>query len=139
MSIGSYILAGGCVLALVGLITTLISIAPAGFAFASLPQVIIFSVLAMIAIGGALFLSLTKGDSPIVSVLIIGAVVLLAFAIFNLIDGKQDVLGTVMFSELERDFAPAVFACYWGVAGIIIFMLATLATSVSAFMGLSKE
>ena len=143
ISIGGYIAIAGGVLGLVAMIIALVSCSPEGFAIVQIPMIIIFSLLALILLVGAVVLSAWKGDgllwNGLTTVMVLGAVVLLTFTLFNMIDGKQDVLGTVMFSDLEKGFAPAEFACYVGFASMIVYLVSIVVTLVGSFLRLAKK
>ena len=137
MTIGGYMLLAGAVIALVALIVIIISNSPNSFDFwfVQTPWVILLILAAVACIGGALFFALKKGDGIIPTVLVIAAVMALVFA---LIEGKQDVLGTVMFSDLEKGYAPAETACYGGFTGMIIEIVSAVVVMASLFFGYSK-
>lgn len=139
ISVGGYISVAGALLGLIALIVGLISCSPAGFFSSQMVLVILFSVLAIAAVCGAVFISSKLGDSFISTVLIIGAVVLLMFALFRMVDAKEDVLGTVLFSDLEKGFAPAEFACYVGVAAMVIYAISVLVLILGSFFNVIKK
>lgn len=140
MTIGGYMLLAGAVIALVALIVIIISNSPNSFDFwfVQTPWVILLILAAVACIGGALFFALKKGDGIIPTVLVIAAVMALVFALIQTIEGKQDVLGTVMFSDLEKGYGPAEAACYGGFTGMIIEIVSAVVVMVSLFFGYSK-
>lgn len=139
ISLGGYVLCVGALLSLVAMIVAIVSCSPAGFAIVQLPVVIIFSLLAFVLLVASVVLSALKKDGLIPTILVIGAVVLLSFTLFNMIDGKEDVLGTVMFSDLEKGHAPTEFACYVGFASMIIYLVTIIVTALGSFFSLAKN
>ncbi len=139
IGVGGYVLLGGALLTLVSMIIAIISCSPAGFAIVQMPLVVLFSILAFLLLVGAVVFSALKGEGLIPTILIIGAIVLLTFTLFNMIDGKQDVLGTVMFSDLEKGHAPTEFACYVGFTSMIFYIITIVVTAVGSFLPAAKK
>ena len=139
ISVGGYVLLGGALLSLVSMIIAVISCSPAGFAIVQLPFIILFSIAATLLLIGAVVLSALKGEGILPTLMIIGAIVLLTFTLFNMIDGKQDVLGTVMFSDLEKGHAPTEFACYVGFTSMIFYIITIVITAVGSFLPAAKK
>ena len=139
ISIGGYIAAAGAVIALAALIVGLVSCSPSGFFASQMVLVILFTVLGIVAVCAAIFLAAKLGDNFITTVLLVGAVVLLMFALFRMVDAKEDVLGTVLFSDLEKGFAPAEFACYVGVASMVIFAVSIVTLILGNFFNMVKK
>ena len=139
ISIGGYIAAAGAFIGLVALIIGLVSCSPSGFFASQMFFVILFSILAIVAVCGAIFLSVKFGDSFWTTALLVGAVVLLMFALFRMVDAKEDVLGTVLFSDLEKGFAPAEFACYVGVAAMVAFAVSIVTLIAGTFFKMVKQ
>lgn len=133
LSVGSYILASSAILALVSMIIAIVSCSPEGFAIVQMPVIILFSIFAIVLILGAVAFSTWKGDGILPTIMLLGAVVLLSLTLFNLIDGKQDVLGTVMFSDLEKGHAPTEFACYVGFTSMIFYIITIVVAAVGTF------
>lgn len=140
MTIGGYILVAGAIAAIVALIVVIVSNSPNNFDFwfVQTPWVIALIIIAVACVGGALFLSFKMGDGILPSLLVIAAVMALVFALIQTIEGKQDVLGTIMFSDLEKGYAPAETACYVGFTGMIIEIVAAVLVIASLFFGYSK-
>ena len=141
VTIGGYILVAGALLAIVALIVVIVSNSPNNFDFwfVQTPWVILLILAAVACIGGALFLSIKMGDGILPTLLVLAAVMALVFALIQTIEGKQDVLGTVMFSDLEKGYAPAETACYVGLTGMIMEIVAAVLVFVSLFFSYSKK
>ena len=139
VGIGGYILVGASVLGLVSMIIAVVSCSPESFGIVQLPMIVIFSLLAVLLNVGAVILSALKKDGIITTLMIIGSIILLTFTLFNLIDGKQDVMGTVMFSDLEKGHAPSEFACYVGFTGMIFYIITILVNAIGAFLPVTKK
>lgn len=140
LSIGSYLLLAGALAAVVALIVIIVSCSPNAFDFwfVQMPWVIVLILVALVAIAGVIFFAIKKGDGIIPTVLALVAVMALVFALIQTIEGKQDVLGTVMFSDLEKGYAPAETACYGGFTGMIIEIVSAVVVMASLFFGYSK-
>ena len=139
LSFASYILIGSAALALAALIIGGVSSAGEGFGMDEMPIIIVFTLLAVLLIGGTVFTSAKFGEKPWISALVIAAVLFIALSMFNMLMGKTDVMGTVMFSDLEKGYKPAEDACYIGLASIVIYIISALTAAVCAFFKLSKE
>ena len=139
LNIGSYVLGVGAVLSLVSVIIAIISCSPAGFAIVQMPMIILFTIIAILLVVGAVAFCVWKTDGLIPTLMLLGAILLLSFTLFNMIDGKQDVLGTVMFSDLEKGHAPTEFACYVGFTSMIFYIISIVVTAVGAFLPITKK
>lgn len=139
LSMGSYVLIGGVLLAVVALIIGGVSCAGEGFGMKEMPLIITLTIIAVIAAVGAVFLAAKFGDKPWVSVLIVVSVLLIGLSMYNMLMGKTDVMGTVIFSDLEKGYKPAEDACYIGLASIIIYIVSAFVAAISAFFSLVKK
>lgn len=139
VSIGGYITVAAAFLAIVGAIVALVSCSPAGFMIVQMPWIVILTLLAVVGIVFAIYFAAKKGENIISTIVIIAVTIALTLTLFLLIGGKEDVLGTVLFSELERGFAPAEHACYVGVAAMVIYIVSIVALIVGSFFSLVKK
>lgn len=139
ISVGGFISLAAAVIAIAGLITALISCSPSGFMIVQMPLIVWFTILSVLLIVGAIVYSVLRKDDIVSSIALIGATLLLMFILFNLIDGKNDVLGTVLFSDLEKGFAPAETACYVGVASMAIYIVSIVTLIVGSFLKVTKK
>lgn len=138
LSVPGYFLFAGAALSLVALIVAIISCTGEGFGMEELPIVALLTVAALALCAGVTFVAGSKGDNVLVSVMVFAMVVALTFCVYFMIMGKSDVFGTVLFSDLEKGYAPAEQACWLGVVSIVMYMVASVATAVGAFFKLSK-
>ena len=122
VSVASYILAFGAVIALIALIVG-----------------IAFTVLGIVCAAGAIALAVRFGERPFVSAVVALAVLFFALATCFMIIGKMDVMGTVIFSDLEKGYKPAEDACYIGLASSIVYIAASLVASAGAFFRLVRR
>lgn len=139
VSIGGYIALVAAIIAIAGLITALVSCSPSGFMIVQMPLIVWFTIFTIILIVGSIVYSALRKEDIISSIALIGAGLLLMFILFNLIDGKNDVLGTVLFSDLEKGFAPAETACYVGVASMVIYIVSILTLIIGSFFRITKK
>lgn len=139
ISVGGWIVCLGAVLGLVAMIIALVSCSNEGFFIAQLPLIIVFTVLACLLLLGSLAFAGLRGDNWISSIGVVGGAVLLMLALFDLVAGKEDVLGTVLFSDLEKGFAPAEFACYVGVVAMAFYAVSILVIAIGSFLRLSRK
>ena len=79
------------------------------------------------------------GEKPWVSAVVALTVLFFALATCFMIMGKMDVMGTVMFSDLEKGYKPAEDACYIGLASSIIYIVASVVAAIGAFFGLVRK
>lgn len=135
----AYLLCISAIVALAGLIVAVVSCSGEGFGMSQMPMIVALTVLAVVLAVGTLCLAGKNGDGIVTSVAVLAMVIALAFCIFQLVLGKSDVFGTVIFSDLEKGYAPAERASYLGVVSIVIYIVATLITTVAAFFKLSKK
>lgn len=139
LSAPAYLLCVSAVAALVGLIVAVVSCSGEGFGMSQMPMIVFLTIVAIFLAVGALYLAGKNGDGMVTSVIVLAMVVALSFCIFQLVLGKSDVFGTVIFSDLEKGYAPAERASYLGIVSIVIYIVAVLISSVSAFFRFSKN
>ena len=139
LSVASYVLAASAVIALVALIVGVVSSSGEGFWTDEMGGVIAFTILAIVCAAAAILLSVKFGDNPLVSLVVLLVVLFLALSTCFMIMGKMDVMGTVMFSDLEKGFKPAEDACYIGLASSIIYIVASVVAAGGAFFKLARR
>ena len=139
LSVSGWLLAVGACLAVLGLIVALISCSGEGFGMAEMPLIALLSIASVALFVGIVFVSASKGDGVITSVMVMAMVLALTFCVYFMIIGKSDVFGTVLFSDLEKGYAPAESAAWLGVVSIVMYIVATLAAAVGAFGSISKN
>ena len=139
VSVASYILAFGAVIALIALIVGIVSCSGEGFWEDEMGGVIAFTVLGIVCAAGAIALAVRFGERPFVSAVVALAVLFFALATCFMIIGKMDVMGTVIFSGLEKGYKPAEDACYIGLASSIVYIAASLVASAGAFFRLVRR
>ena len=139
MSVASYALALSVVVALVALIVGIVSCSGDGFWVDEMGGVIAFTIVGIVCGAGAVALAVKFGDKPWVSAVVALTVLFFALATCFMIMGKMDVMGTVMFSDLEKGYKPAEDACYIGLASSIIYIVASVGAAIGAFFGLVRK
>lgn len=139
VSAPAYLICISAVVALVGLIVAVMSCSDEGFGMAQMPLIAGLTVLAIALAVGTLYFAGKDGDGIITSIAIFAMVIALTFCIYALVLGKSDVFGTVIFSDLEKGYAPAERASYLGIVSIVIYIAATLISAIGAFFKLSKK
>lgn len=141
LTIGSYLLVGAAVLAIIGLIMAGVS-AHREFPLGEMPIVVTFTILAILLIAGALFAVVKFGDKPWVSAIVLAAVVLLGFCFYNVFMGRNVLMGGVWFSEPgfgDRENPIAVASLNNAVISMVFYLLAALVVGVGAFFKLAKK
>lgn len=139
VSVASYVLALGVVIALVALIIGIVSCSGDGFWEDEMGGVIAFTVVGIVCAGVAVLSAVKFGEKPLVSVLVALTVLFFALATCFMIIGKMDVMGTVIFSDLEKGYKPAEDACYIGLASSIVYIVASLVAAAGAFFRLVRK
>lgn len=139
LTVTAYLLCVSAVAALVGLIVAVVSCSGEGFGMSQMPMIVVLTVVAIALAVGTLYLAGKNGDGIVPSIAVLAMVVALAFCIYQLVLGKSDVFGTVIFSDLEKGYAPAERASYLGVVSIVIYIAATLISALGAFFKFSKK
>lgn len=138
-SIGSYVLVAAAVLGLVALIVGGVSCAGEGFGMDEMPAIVIFTIFAILLTAAAVVLSAKYGEKSWIAAMVFVVVLFLALGMYFMLMGKTDVMGTVMFSDLEKGYKPAEDACYIGLTSVVIYIVATLFAVVGAFFSLVKK
>ena len=138
LSLPAYLIPLAAVLAVIGLIVAIVSCTGEGFGMASMPWVAVLTIAAVLLCGGILYFSATKGDRALPSLGLLLMVLAVSGCIYLMVYGKADVFGTVIFSELERGFAPAERASNLGVVSIAFYLASALLIMVASFFRLSK-
>ncbi|MBP5154624.1 MAG: hypothetical protein ILP12_06430 [Lachnospiraceae bacterium] len=135
----AWLIPAGAAISVLALIIALISTVDEGFGMAETPWIVLLTLAAVLLCGGILFLIAQKGEGFLPSLLVFLMVIALTFAVYLLVMGKSGVFGTVLFSDLEKGYAPAERACWLGVAAIVLEMIAALVTAAAAFFRLEKK
>ena len=138
VSPASYLFAGGAVISLIAMIIAAVSCSGEGFGMKQLPLVIVLSVAAVILGVAIVFVSGKFGDGILSTVLVVAMTLVTVFCVYAMIMGKSDVFGTVLFSDLEKGYAPAERACNLGIASIIVYLIAAVVTAAGGFFKLAK-
>lgn len=140
LSIGSYVLALGVVLALIAMIIGITSSAKyEGFWEPTMGGVIAFTIFGIVFAAAAIALGVKFGDTFWTSAVLVIAVLFFALATCYMVMSIMDVMGTVVFSDLEKGFAPAEYACYVGLASSVIYIIATLVAVVGTFFRVVRK
>ena len=99
----------------------------------------LLTVAGVILALGALYVAHTKGDGLVSTLMIVLSVAAFSFAIYQMVMGKSDVFGVVIFSDLEKGYAPAERATWMGVASIVTYLVSTLITVCGSFFALDTK
>lgn len=141
LTIGSYVLAGAVVLAVIALIMANVS-SNREFPLGEMPIVVTFTILAIVLVCGAVFFAAKFGDKPWVSAIMLAAVVLLGLCFYNVFMGRDVLMGGVWFSEPgfgDRANPVAIASLNNAVVSMIFYLLAALAVGAGAFFKLAKK
>lgn len=138
VSPAAYVFAGGAVISLVAMIIAAVSCSGEGFGMKELPLVIVLSIAAVILGAAIVFVSGKFGDGILSTVLVVAMTLVTVFCVYAMIMGKSDVFGTVLFSDLEKGYAPAERACNLGIASIVVYLIAAVVTAAGGFFKLAK-
>lgn len=121
------------VLAIVALIVAVVSCSGEGFSMDQLPIVAAGTAAAALLCAGVLAISLKRGDGVVSSVLMAAMVLALGLCIYEMVMGKSDVFGTVIFSDLEKGYAPAEQASTLGLVSIVLYLVSAVVACVGSF------
>ena len=133
-----YLVFASAVLAVTALIVGIVSCTDEGFAMNETPIIVLLTVAAVILCAALTYTTGKKGDGLIPSVLLWLMVVALAVCVCEMVMGKSQVFGTVIFSDLEKGYAPAERASNLGLVSIVLYLFSSAIASVAAFFKLSK-
>lgn len=143
LSVGTYVIVGAALLAIIGLIMGFVSGSSLEFPVAEMPIIITFTILAIILMCGAVAAVLMFGDKPWMSValpvILLAATVLLSFCFFNMFMGRSVLMGGIWFSDLDKGYAVAENALSNGVISMVFYLLSALTVSVAAAFKLGKK
>ena len=150
-SVGAWITCAATLISLVALIIYSINIAGEGyFQGRSVKGLVLWSILAILMLLIAIVLRQVKADGAAASVLElvsgamqIGAVVLLALSLINLIAGRVEGLGFIYFSnaDVSKEVqTPANMSSASGsIASMAAFGVSLILSTVAAFCSLKKK
>ena len=127
LSVASYVLTISALIAFIAMIIGIVSCSGEGFWEDEMGAVITLTVFGIVFVAASIFLGVKFGDKFWLG------------ALMFLIVGKMDVMGTVVFSDLEKGFKPAEDACYIGLASSIIYIIASVFAAVGAFFNVVRN
>ena len=139
LTVPAWFVAAGAAIGVLALLVAVVSCTGEGFGMKELPMVALLTLAAVLLCAGILLIARSRGDNVFVTVMVFLMVIALAFCVYQMIMGKSDVFGTVLFSDLEKGYAPAERATWLGIVSIVMYMAATLVTAIGAFCTLSKK
>ena len=139
LTIPAYLFPIGAIASIIALIVAFASCTGEGFGMASLPLVAALTVATALFGFGVLFFSATQGDKLISTACAFMMVVTLSACVYLMIYGKADVFGTVLFSDLEKGYAPAERASNLGLASIVIYLISLLTIMIASFFRLDRK
>lgn len=138
MSAMAYLFPVSAVAAVVALAVAVFSCSGEGFAMEEMPLIVVLSVAAVILNLAVIIVGAKTNDGILTAMCIWAVILCLAACICAMVIGKSDVFGTVIFSDLEKGYLPAEQACYYGVASIIVYIVAALSAAVGSFCPVKK-
>ena len=139
VSVPAYLFPIAAVASVIALIVAFVSCTGEGFGMASLPLVAALTMIAVLLGFGTVYFTARKGDKILSTACAFLMVVSLSFCVYLMIYGKADVFGTVLFSDLEKGYAPAERASNLGLASIVIYLISLLLIMVASFFRLNKK
>ena len=139
LSLPAYLFPLSAVLALIGLIVAVVSCSGEGFGMKEMPLVVILTIGVALMAAGIIAGVAKCGEHPVVSAVAFLMVLMLAGCVCAMVLGKSDVFGTVIFSALERGYAPAEQASALGVVSIVFYLVSAVAAGVGSFFRLDKK
>lgn len=137
LSTASYLHLISAVLALAAMVVAIVSCTQ--IPMPVLPLVIVLTVAAIALTLGTVVIANKKGDGLLPSILMVLSVAAIAFAIYQMVMGKSDVFGTIIFSDLEKGYMPAEHATWTGVASIVVYIASAVASIVASFFKVEKK
>lgn len=150
-SIGAYLLFATIILGLISLVIYLINGAVEGyFKDTTDPLVVVFSLLALLSLAGAIALAQVKAEGLLgkakevgVGLLKLAAVVLLIVSLVSFIGSRSEGLAYIFASDsnvLDEIQTPENMAsAYTAIVGFVFYALAWLTATVASFMKVVKE
>lgn len=139
LSVASYVLTISALIAFIAMIIGIVSCSGEGFWEDEMGAVITLTVFGIVFIAASIFLGVKFGDKFWLGALMFLIVLFFALATCYMIIGKMDVMGTVVFSDLEKGYKPAEDACYIGLASSIIYIIASVFAAVGAFFNVVRN
>lgn len=139
LSLPAYLFPISALLALVGLIVAVVSCSGEGFGMKEMPLLVILTIGVLLMAAGIIASVAKCGDHPVVSAAAFLMVLMLAGCVCAMVLGKSDVFGTVIFSALERGYAPAEQASALGVVSIVFYLVSAAAACAGSFFRLGKK
>ena len=143
-SIGAWITCCAAVLALIALIVYAINVGAAGyFQGASVRNLVLFSILAIVLLAAAIVIGQLKFDGVVGKVLKLVAPVLLAACLINLISARVEGLGFIYFSNadvaLEVQTTENLSSATGSIAAMVCYGVSMLAAIIAAFTNVWKK
>lgn len=139
LSLASYILVFSALIALIAMIVGIVSCSGEGFWEDEMGAVIALTIIGIVLVAATIFFGIKFGNKVWLSLIMLLIVLFFALATCNMIIGKMDVMGTVVFSDLEKGFKPAEDACYIGLASSIIYIVASLIAVIGTFFNVVRK
>ena len=139
LSMASYILVFSALIALIAMVVGIVSCSGEGFWEDEMGAVIALTIIGIVLVAATIFCGIKFGNKVWLSLIMLLIVLFFALATCNMIIGKMDVMGTVVFSDLEKGFKPAEDACYIGLASSIIYIVASLIAVIGTFFNVVRK
>lgn len=139
LSFGGKMTVLATLLTIVAFVVAIISNSFPGYDMHNMNMTAILSVVAIVLGVATIVLSKMLGNKKAIAFLQIAMVVALSFLLWTMVEGKTDVWGTVIFSDLERGFPPADNSAYTGVVAVALYLVAGLVSVVANFSDVIKK
>lgn len=139
LSFAGVLTCASAVLAIAALIVAVVSCSGDGFSMEQMPLVAAGTVVAVLFCAAVLAVTLRRGDGVVSSALMLVVILALSLCIYEMVMGKSDVFGTVIFSDLEKGYAPAERASNLGIVSIVLYLVSAVAACVGSFGSFSGK
>lgn len=132
-----YLCVVAAILTLAGLIVFAVSNGVENYDMAGAPGVIVAQVVALILLGLSVFGMLKYGDTPLVSVCMFVALVLISLSFAFALVNRVDIAASLFTYDWSNKDGWQAFGT--GMASMVIFLVAALCVTVSGFMKLGPR
>lgn len=143
LSVGSYLVIVGIVLAVVALIMAFISGSSLEFPLTAMPIVVTFTIFAIVLVAGAVVVGVMFGEkswsSIVITAALVAATLLFGLCLYNIFVGRSVLMGGIWFTDLDRGYESAEAALSNGVVSMVFYAIAAVTLSVAAAFKLGKQ
>ena len=139
IGISCYINALAAVLILVSMILAIVSSTNVGFGIDELGYIIAFSIIAILAIVGAFFLSLKFGNKLVSYLPLLVAAILSGFCFIFVLNARTYLIGTLWVTQLDLSNPYAVAAMSTGAPAFIMYGVSMFILAIGSFFNIISE